>query len=146
VFAGLAGFVAQARLGVGALPLGQTKVDQDAVLGRRVVEKVGGLDVAVQDLVLVHALERQEQGPQVDGNVRYRHVTEVASKVPVSEIGQDGDDLVGVSKGRDERTDRGALAQVVQQLELVEDARRAGCDIDLLDGDETRPATRRALR
>lgn len=54
----------------------------------------------------------------------------------MAEVGEDGNDLICASKGRDEGTDGRAVAQVMKQLELVEDARGRGRDVDLLDGDK----------
>lgn len=64
----------------------------------------------------------------------------------MAEVGQDGDDLIGGAESGDQRADGRALAQVVKQLELVEDTSRAGCDVDLLNGDVARFTTRRASR
>lgn len=42
----------------------------------------------------------------------------------VAEVGENGDDLIGTSEGGDQGADGGAVAQVMKQLELVEDSRR----------------------
>lgn len=138
-------FVAEAGFALRPLALSQAEVDQHAGLRRRVVEKVGRFYVAVQDLVGVTALERGEERPQIDADVRYRHVAEVGPEVGVSEVGQDGDDLVRVPEGRDQGADRGAVPQVLEQVELVEDAAWGGRDVDLLDGDVARPSSLRLL-
>ena len=135
LFPNLARVVAQTRLALRALLLRQTKVDEHAVLSGRVVQEVGGLDIPVEDIVLVRALEGREEGPQVDPDVRDGHVAKVRAEVGVAEIREDGDDLVGVAEGRDEGADGGAAAQVVEELQLVEDARGRRCDVDLLYGD-----------
>jgi hypothetical protein len=56
----------------------------------------------------------------------------------MAEVWQDGNDLVGMAKGCDERADRRALAKIVQQFEFVENASRTRSDVDLLDCHEAR--------
>jgi hypothetical protein len=42
----------------------------------------------------------------------------------VAEVREDGDDLVGVPEGGDEGADGGAVPQIVEEVKLVEYARR----------------------
>lgn len=60
--------------------------------------------------MLVHALERSKQRAKIYGNIRDCHLPKVRPKVAVAEIWKNGNDLVGVTKGRDERADRCALS------------------------------------
>lgn len=122
MLAGFARLVAQTGFRLGAFPLRKAEINQNTMLRSRIVEEVGRLDVAMQDLVVVHAFERAEQGPQVDGHVRHSHVPEVATEVSVAKVRQDGHDLVIVAEGCDKGADRGALAKIIQQFQLVEDA------------------------
>lgn len=80
--------------------------------------------------------EGGEEGAQVDDHVGHLHVAEVVPEVLVAEVGEDDDDLVRRAEGRDQGADGGAAAQVVEELNLVQDAHRGGRDVDLLDGDE----------
>lgn len=121
----------QARLAIRAFSLSETKVYQHTVLCRRIIEEVCWFNISMQNMVFVYALQRREQRAKVDGNIRYCHVPKICSEVTVAKVRQYGDYLIGGAEGRDQRTDRRALAQIVQQLQLVQDTGRARCDIDL---------------
>jgi len=86
----------------------------------------------------VDRIESCEEGPEIDANIRNGHLAEVLAEVGVLEVREDGDDLVGMSVGGDEGADRVAAAEVVEKVQLVEDARGAAGDVDLLYGDELR--------
>lgn len=120
---------------------GETKIDEDAPLGGRIVEEVGGLDISVENFVVVYTLESGEKLAKVYRDLRNGHVAEIGAEIPVTKVWEDGDDLVGVSEGGDQGAYRRALAEVVEELELVEDSGRAGGDVDLLDGDVSCLAT-----
>lgn len=53
----------------------------------------------------------------------------------MAEVGQDGQYLVGGAEGGDQGTDGRTVLEVVEELELVQDALRRGGNVDLLDGD-----------
>jgi hypothetical protein len=141
VFAHFPTLVTEAGLVIRTFSFGETKIDEDAALGGRIVEEVGGLDISVEDLVVVYALESSEKLAEVYRDLRNGHVAEVGAEIPVTKVREDGDDLVGVPEGGDQGADGGALAEVVEKLELVKDSGRAGGDIDLLDGDVSCLAT-----
>lgn len=91
--------------------------------------------------MLVDSLEGGEQAAEVDGHVRDLHLAEVIAEVLVAEVGQYSDDLIRGPEGCDQGADGGTVSQVVEKLELVEDAVGARGDIDLFDGDVSGAAT-----
>lgn len=115
------------------------------MLRGRIVEEVCGLDIAVEDLVGMAAVKRREQRTQINRNIWDGHVPEVAPEIAMAEIGQDGNNLVGVPKSGDEGAHGGAVSQVIEEVELVEDARGGRSYINLLDGDIATLATRGAI-
>lgn len=119
---------------VGPFSLGQAKVDENTPLSCGRVEEVCRLDVTVDDLVFVDGADGGEELVKVDTHVVDGHVTEVVAEVAVLEVWQDGNDLILMAKGSDERTDVLRVAKVMQKLELVEDAHWRRGDVDLLDG------------
>lgn len=127
--------MAEAWLGVDTFPLGKAKVDENATTGSGVVEEIGGLDIAVDDVCVVGKLQGGEETAQIDGHVGGVHAAEVVTEIIVAKVGKDGDDLVGAAEGGDEGTHGRAVFEVVEKFQLVEDALRRGCDVDLLDGD-----------
>lgn len=127
--------MADAWLGVGAFALGEAKVNKHAAAGLGVVEKVGGLDVTVDDACLVGGFQSGEKAAHVDGHVLGSHGAEVVAKVVVAEVREDGDDLIGAAKSGDQRADSGTVFQVVEEFELVENALGRRSHVDLLDGD-----------
>ena len=128
--------MAVAGLGVLALSLRKTKVHKDTPLRGGVVEEVCRLDISMYDMVSVNSGQCREERAEVDGHVGDGHVPEVVPEVVVAEVGEDGDDLICAPEGGDQGTDGGAVPQVMEQLELVEDSRGGGGDVDLLDGDK----------
>lgn len=124
----------ETRFGIGAFAFRQPEVDEHAALLVGLVEEVRGLDVAVDDALEMHGGQGLEERAEVDLHLRDRHLTEVLAEVRVPEVGEHGDDLVCRAERRDERTDRVEAAEVVEELQLVEDARGTAGDVDLLDG------------
>lgn len=53
----------------------------------------------------------------------------------MTEVGQNGDNLIMMSECRNKRAYRFTVFQVVQELKLVLYSHRAACHVDLLDGD-----------
>lgn len=133
--ADVAQFMTQAGFGVGAFPLGEAEINEHAALGDGVVEEVRRFDVAVDDMVFVDEGEGGEEGAQVNGHVDDVHLAEVVAEVVVGKVREDGDDLIGAPEGGDEGADGGAVPQIVQEFQLVEDAGGGRGDVDLLDGD-----------
>ena len=125
---------AVALLPVCAFSLGKTKVDKNAAVQPLVVEKVRGLDIAVQDFSAVHGSQGCEQALHVQTHLGDLHVLVVVAEVLMLEVWENGDDLVLVAKGGDKRAYRVGVFEVEQQLQLVEDADGAASDVDLLDG------------
>ena len=72
---------------VGALALGQPEIDEDAARVRGRVQEVGGLDVAVQDVVVVHGAQRGEERVEVVSHLGDGEVAEVLAEVAVLEVG-----------------------------------------------------------
>lgn len=50
------------------------------------------------------------------------------------EVRQHSHDLIKMTECRDERAHGVGIPQIVEKLELVEDADRTACDIDFLNG------------
>jgi hypothetical protein len=119
---------------IGALTFGKTEIDEDASVLNRVVQEICGLDIAVEDAARVDGLQAGEKAAKVEPHTADGHVTEVVSKILVLKIGEDGDDLVLMSKGRDERADGVGVAEVMKQFELIEYAHRTARHVYLLDG------------
>lgn len=138
--------VTVARFCVLTLTLCQTKVYQHPLLRRGIIEEVCGFDIAVYDVVGVDCGKGSEQGAEVDGHVRDGHVAEVVAEVMMAEIGEDGDNLVGRAEGGDQGTDSRAVAEVIKELEFVEDAGGRGRDVNLLDCDKLLLSSRLSLR
>lgn len=101
VFADLSVLVAETGLALCAFALGEAEVYEDPALLVRVVEEVGGLDVAVDNPLGVHRRERREEGFQVDAGVVDVHLGVVFAEVLVAEVGEDDEDLVGFAECRD---------------------------------------------
>lgn len=141
MFAHFPALVTETGLVIGTFSFGETKIDEHAALGGGIIEEVSGLDISVEDLVVVYALESGKELAEVYRDLGNGHVAEVGAEIPVTKVREDGDDLVGVPEGGDQGADGGALAEVVEELELVEDSGRAGGDVDLLDGDVSCLAT-----
>lgn len=99
------GVLARAPLAVSSLSLGETKIHQDAPAVAVVVQKIGRLDVSVDDAMGVHVGQRSKQRAEVQSHVRDRESAEVFTEVDVLEIGKDGNDLVGVPEGGDKWND-----------------------------------------
>ncbi|KAI3488755.1 hypothetical protein L1887_47096 [Cichorium endivia] len=114
---------------------GETKVAERAVTGGGIVEKVGGLDVAVHDAGVVYAVQGREEAAKVVLEVAEGHLLVVVAKVAVARVGHDGDDLVLGAEGGDEVGDVLCGAQILHDGELVEDALWTRCDVDLFEGD-----------
>jgi hypothetical protein len=121
--ADISALVAETRFSIRAFSFSKTKVDKNSTLRAGVVEEVGRLDITVKDLVVVNTLESGEEFSQVDRDFGDGQVAKVCSEVSMSEVWQDGYDLICFSKGGDERANRRALAKVVKQLKLVQNAR-----------------------
>lgn len=66
----------------------------------------------MDDVSLMNGSEAGEKGFEVGAHLMHLHVFEVVSKVLVLEVGQDGQDLVMVANGGDERTDGVGAAEV----------------------------------
>jgi hypothetical protein len=118
-----------------ALPFGEAKVDENAAVLLWVVEEVCGFDVTVKNAACVDGLEAGEETPEVHAHVADGHVAEVVSKIVMLEVGQDGNDLVLVAEGSNERAYRVRTAEVVKEFEFVEDAYRTAGDVYLFDSD-----------
>lgn len=58
----------------------------------------------------------------------------------MAEVWEDDNDLVGVAEGGDQGADCGTVAQVVEELDLVEDSLGGRGHVDLLDGYELGPS------
>jgi hypothetical protein len=127
--------MASAVMPVSALTFGETKVNENTTRQGGIVEEVGRLDIAVDNLLCVYCSQRGEEAPEVESHLGDLHVTVVVSEVGVLEVGQHSNDLVKATEGGDQRTYRVGVSQVVEQLELVEYAYGTAGDIDLLDGD-----------
>jgi hypothetical protein len=124
---------AEALVPVCPLPLRKPKVDQNASSMLWVVEEVCGLYVAMEDAVSMYGDKGSKETSEVQPDVAELHVSEVFAKVHVLKEGENSDDLVLVSKGRDERANGVAIFEVVQQLKLIEDSLRAAGNVYLLD-------------
>lgn len=114
--------MAEARLCLLTLTLCQTKIYQHPTLRRGVVEKICGLDVSMYNVVGMNCRKGSEEGPEIDGHVGDCHIAEVVAEVVVGKVGQDGDNLVGGAEGGNQGANGRAVAEVVEELELVEDA------------------------
>lgn len=125
-----------AWLGVLTFSLCKTKVYKNTALCRGVVEEVRGFDISMYDMVSVNSGQGGKEGAEIGSHVGDGHVPEIVSEVMVAEVGENGDDLIGTSEGGDQGAHGGAVAQVMKQLELVEDSRRGRGDVDLFDGDK----------
>lgn len=132
--------MASTRMPVGAFPLRQAKVDEDTTALGGIVEKVCWLDVAMDDPLGMHRPQSSEQAAEVEAHLGNLHVAVVVAEVVVLEVGQHSHHLVQMAEGGDERTHRVGIPQVVEQLELVEDANGTAGDVDLLDGYIMRPS------
>ena len=99
---------------IGALTFGKAEIDKYASVLSRVVEEICGLDIAVEDAASVDCLQTGEKAAKVKPHTADGHVAEVVSKVLMLEVGEDGDDLVLVSKGSDERADGVGVAEVMK--------------------------------
>lgn len=84
----------------------------------------------------MHVGQCGKQRAEVQLHVRDRERAEVFAEVNVLEVGEYGDDLVSVAEGGDEWDDRGVPSKVMEERELVLDARGRGGDVDFLDSDE----------
>lgn len=127
---------AHAGFGVCAFTFSKSKIDEDAAFLGWFVEEVGGFDVAVENAFLVDCCQGSEDGAEVDLAVCNGHLAEVFPEIGMLEIWQHSNDLVGAAHGGDEWADGGAISQVFEKVELVEDAGGRGCDVDLLDCDD----------
>ena len=79
--------LAVAEVRVGALALGKAEVDKDAASMCGRVEEVGGLDVAMQDIMVVDGFEGCKEAVEVVSHVGYGEVAEVFSEVAVLKVG-----------------------------------------------------------
>ena len=111
-------------LPVCSLLLCQTEVDKYAMSFGVVVQEVCRLDVSVKDAGFVHPCQPTKQASKIQSHVIGEEVSVVEAEVEVSEVGEDSDNLVLVSECSKEWTDVGRCAQLVEELELVEDAER----------------------
>ena len=83
---------------ISAFTLSQTEIHKHATLLCWRIQKVCGLDVAVNDAGLVNRSECSEQAVEVDTHVRHRHVAVVISEVLVLEERQDRNHLILVAE------------------------------------------------
>jgi hypothetical protein len=120
---------------ISPLTFRKAKVDEDSTRQGGIVEEVGRLDIAVDDLLCVYCSQCSEETPEVESHLGDFHVAVVVAEIGMLKVGQHRNDLVQVAEGGDERTYRVGVPQVVEQLELVEYAYGTAGDIDLLDGD-----------
>lgn len=71
---------------IATLTLGQTKVDQNTTSSGRVVEKIGGFNITVQNGMGVDTRQRRKQRSEVDGNIRDCHLAEVFAEIGMAEV------------------------------------------------------------
>lgn len=90
---------------VGAFPLGEAKINEDSASLFRRVKEVCWFDVAMQDTVMVYCGQSGEEALEVEPHVADGHLSKVFAEVAMLEEGENGNDLVMVSKGGDEWTD-----------------------------------------
>lgn len=127
----LGGILTQTGSVFRSLTLGQSKVNQDTALLGGGIKKIGRLDITVYNPFVMDGPECCEQAAEICLDFRYRHLCEKVSKVVVGIVRQDGNDLVVMTKGSDEWTHGFGISQVVEELELIEDTRRAARHINL---------------
>ena len=89
----------------------------------------------MKNALLVNMGESSEQAAEVYLAIIDRHLSEVFPEIGMLEVWQDGNDLVGAAHGCDEGSDCFAVAEVFEEVKLVEDTGWGGCDVDLLDCD-----------
>ena len=118
-----------------ALAFGKSKVNEHAPRVFRFIEEVGRLDVAVQNPAVVDGREGREEAVEVRAHAGDGHAAEVVPEVAVLKVGENSDHLVMMPEGSDEGADRFAAAEVVEQVEFVEDSEGAACYVYFLDGD-----------
>ena len=83
----------------------QAKVDEDAPPAVVIEKEVCWLYVSVDDVEAVDGSKALEERAEVDLHIFGQHVAEELAKVLMPVERQDGDDLVFVAEGGDERTD-----------------------------------------
>lgn len=95
----------------------------------------------MQDPTLMHSRQCRKQAAEINLTIRNRHLPEIFAEIGMLEVWQHRNDLVSVPHGCDEWADGGAAAEVVEEVEFVEDAGWGGGDIYLLDCDYLWTAT-----
>lgn len=109
----LGGEFADTRNIVRTFSFGKTEINKDTTRSHWIVEKVGRLNVAMEDMVLMNGLKCGEQASEVQAHVGHSHVAEIIPKVAMLAVWKDSDDLVCVAESSDERANRIGVAQVV---------------------------------
>lgn len=95
------------------------------MLSGRVVQEIGRFDVPVEDMMVMNASERREEGAEVYRDVGNRHVSKVGPEIAMAKVGEYGNHLIGMPESRNEWADGGTLSEVVKKLKLVENTDRA---------------------
>lgn len=90
-----------AILAIRTLPLGEAEVDQHAPAIAEVIQKVGRLDITVDDAVRMYVRQGTEQAAEIQLRVRDCERAKVLAKVNVFEVRQDGNNLVLVAERGD---------------------------------------------
>lgn len=134
----LGGECAGTLVPVRSLTLSKTKIYKDPAGLLRIIEKIGGLDVAMEDLLLVDRCQCEKETLEVETHLWDLHVAVVLAEVAMLEIWQDGNNLIEMTKGSDQRTHRIGSLQIVEQIEFVEDTHGTARHVNLLDGDIVR--------
>jgi hypothetical protein len=86
---------------VRALTLSETKIYKDPAGLLRVIEKIGRLDVAMEDLLFVDRSQCEKETLEVETHLWDLHVAVVLAEVAMLEVWQDGDDLIEMPEGGD---------------------------------------------
>lgn len=75
----------------------------------------------MNDVFFVNSLDCGKEGMKVDAHFRDVHVSKVLPEIVMLEVRKDGNDLIVMTKSRDEWADIGRLSEVVEEFKFVQD-------------------------